>query len=393
MSELSIAKRRAIAARLLVCLIPFGVCWAAPTVAQAAPPIAPKLNTTTPTSSVEHSAQSTSPSVLGEAEPDEGITIDLAPWSPQPFLAQAAPEGPHPTKHPEYEIQIYLGAECPGAPVATGTAGTLEEVGIPVTVAANAKTVLSAREVNLAQEQSGCSNPLSYWEGDVPPEGSSGSQGEGGSANGGSDGVSGGASGGGSSSSGETGQATPAKPQAPRIHTNPGGVSNDATPVVLGGAQGADSVFLYADGNCGGAPIAKGPASQLAVGFEVSVAPDAATTFSASAVTSQRSTCSESVTYTEDSIAPKTRITMAPGVKTRKRKAVFRFKDISEDPPGTTFVCKVDKKKWRACVSPFHLTHLKYGHHLVKIRATDLAGNVERKPTKRRFIVVHTARP
>jgi hypothetical protein len=106
----------------------------------------------------------------------------------------------------------------------------------------------------------------------------------------------------------------------------------------------------------------------------------------------QRSACSEPVTYTEDSTAPRTRITMGPGVKTRKRKAVFRFKDITEDPPGTTFVCKVDKKKWKPCASPLHLKHLKYGHHLVKIRATDLAGNRERKPVTRRFIVIHVGR-
>jgi hypothetical protein len=76
-------------------------------------------------------------------------------------------------------------------------------------------------------------------------------------------------------------------------------------------------------------------------------------------------------------------------VKTRKRKAVFRFTDITEDPPGTTFKCKVDKaKKWKPCSSPFHVKHLKPGPYLVSIRATDVAGNVEPKPAKRRFTVV-----
>ena len=110
-------------------------------------------------------------------------------------------------------------------------------------------------------------------------------------------------------------------------------------------------------------------------------------------VIGQRSACSDTATYTEDSTAPRTRITMGPGVKTRKRKAVFRFKDITEDPPGTTFACKVDKKGWKPCASPFHIKHLKYGKHQVRIRATDLAGNHERKPVKRRFIVVRAARP
>jgi hypothetical protein len=78
-------------------------------------------------------------------------------------------------------------------------------------------------------------------------------------------------------------------------------------------------------------------------------------------------------------------------VKTRKRKAVFRFTDITEDPPGTTFKCKVDKAKWTPCASPFRMKHLKLGRHALRIRATDTAGNRERHPVKRRFIVVPPA--
>ena len=33
---------------------------------------------------------------------------------------------------------------------------------------------------------------------------------------------------------------------------------------------------------------------------------------------------------------------MGPAAKTRKRKAVFRFVDITGDAPGTAFLCKVD---------------------------------------------------
>jgi hypothetical protein len=145
---------------------------------------------------------------------------------------------------------------------------------------------------------------------------------------------------------------------------------------------------LYDTPNCSGTPVAKGPASELSAGFEVSVPKNSATTFSAVAIAAQHSGCSEPVTYTEDSTAPRTRITMGPGVKTRKHKAVFRFQDITEDPPGTTFACKVDKAKWKPCSSPFDIKHLKPSHYVVAIRATDLAGNVERKPVKRHFIVV-----
>ena len=56
----------------------------------------------------------------------------------------------------------------------------------------------------------------------------------------------------------------------------------------------------------------------------------------------------------------------------------------------TALVELVDKGKWEPCSSPFDVKHLKPRHYVVAIRATDLAGNVERKPVKRRFIVVPT---
>jgi len=171
----------------------------------------------------------------------------------------------------------------------------------------------------------------------------------------------------------------------------PGERANDLTPSVAGGAPGASTVTIYPGASCSGAAIAKGSPAELSSGFEVTVPKNTTSTFSAVAIGAQRSGCSDPVTYTEDSLAPRTRITMGPGIKTRKRKAVFRFKDITEDPPGTTFVCKADKAKWKPCSSPFHLKHLKLGHHVLSIRATDTAGNLERKPVKRRFIVVPPA--
>jgi hypothetical protein len=168
----------------------------------------------------------------------------------------------------------------------------------------------------------------------------------------------------------------------------PGERASDTTPSVAGSAPGAGTVTVYAGANCSGTPVAKGSPAQLGAGFPVSVPENAATSFTAVAIRAQRSACSDPVTYTEDSLAPRTRITMGPGVKTRKRKAVFRFTDITEDPPGTTFKCKVDKAKWKPCASPFRIKHLKLGKHALKIRATDIAGNVEPKPVKRGFIVV-----
>jgi len=75
-------------------------------------------------------------------------------------------------------------------------------------------------------------------------------------------------------------------------------------------------------------------------------------------------------------------------VKTRKRNAVFRFADVSGDPPGTKFFCRVGKAKWRSCSSPFRLKKLRPRRYVVRFRAVDLAGNAESKGAKRIFKVV-----
>ncbi|OJU84161.1 MAG: hypothetical protein BGO11_14910 [Solirubrobacterales bacterium 70-9] len=354
--------------------------------------------TTDPPSSEAAAAHLTLPSILGEAEPKEEATNKVAPFfGAQLSLTTRAVENP--TLYPGYEIQIFESSDCSGPVVSHGTAEALEGVGIPVPVAADSVTTFSAKQVSASHEESGCSNELTYWEGNFPPPagGGGGEAGKGETGGGGtSEGSSGGSSSSGSSSSGKSssggsvGEGNPAgpKPAAPTLHLIPGERANSATPSVAGSSPGANAVSVYASGNCSGTPVAKGTPAQLSAGFQVSVTKNSATTFSAVAIGARHSGCSDPVTYTEDSLAPRTRITMAPGVKTRKRKAVFRFTDITEDPPGTTFKCKVDKAKWKPCASPFKIKHLKLGHHTVSIRATDTAGNVERKPVKRSFIVV-----
>ncbi|MBS1895042.1 MAG: hypothetical protein JST59_27400 [Actinobacteria bacterium] len=367
----------------MVCLVPVALCLAATANAAAERPVPPLLTGTNPASSATAPASSLSPSVLGESEPV--IIKESAPLGVGSALTLSAL---NPTKNPNFVIEIFSGEECQGSAIGQATAGVFDLEGIPVGVVADQKSTFSARQVDPANpsEPSFCSGPGFYWEGNVPPEAGASGGATGGGTGGGS----------GSSTSAPIGPATPVspvKPQAPRIHTEPGGVANDTAPLVVGSTRSAESVLLYAAEGCKGSPIAKGSVSQLESGFQVSATPNSTTTFSAAAIVGQRSACSEPVSYTEDSTAPRTLITMAPGVKTRKRKAVFRFRDVTEDQPGTTFVCKVDKKAWKGCASPFRVKHLKYGHHVVKIRATDLAGNRERKPVKRRFIVVRPGRP
>jgi hypothetical protein len=420
MTEVHITKRRAIAARLLAFLLPVLILGVQVASADATP-LAPRLLSTDPPSSEVATANFTLPSILGEAEPEDGVILKSFPVGVSSHSALTTSAVKNPTAHPNYEIQIFASSECLlGTEVAHGTAAALEGVGIPVPVPADSATTFSAIQVDPANrsEPSGCSNSLTYWEGNVPAQvggeggggggalgteraGNGESEGEGGSQVSGE--VSSGGSSAGNSSSGKNpsgkssggsvGGANPAgpKPAAPNLHMLPGERANDLTPSVVGSAPGASAVTVYSSSNCSGSPVAKGSPAELAAGFAVTVAKNATATFSAVSIGAQHSGCSDPVTYTEDSTAPRTRFTMGPGIKTRKRKAIFRFKDITEDPPGTTFRCKVDKAKWKPCASPFHLKHLKLGHHTVSVRATDTAGNVERKPAKRRFIVVPPA--
>ena len=46
-------------------------------------------------------------------------------------------------------------------------------------------------------------------------------------------------------------------------------------------------------------------------------------------------------------VTPETRITFGPGLQDAARAAVFRFTD-STGQPGTSFLCKVDRRSWRA---------------------------------------------
>ncbi|MGH2952771.1 MAG: lysyl oxidase family protein [Solirubrobacterales bacterium] len=87
---------------------------------------------------------------------------------------------------------------------------------------------------------------------------------------------------------------------------------------------------------------------------------------------------------TPDIDPPNTKIKRGPKGKTRKRRPKFRFR---ADEPAT-FTCKLDRKRWRPCESPRKFRRRSLGRHKFKVRATDLAGNVERKPAKRRFRIV-----
>lgn len=79
-----------------------------------------------------------------------------------------------------------------------------------------------------------------------------------------------------------------------------------------------------------------------------------------------------------DSRPPKTRIVSGPARVGYEHLAKFRF---ASSETQSTFRCKLDKKRWRKCRSPYMLT-VKPGKHLFKVRAIDRFGNADRTPAR-----------
>ncbi|MGH2953064.1 MAG: serine protease [Solirubrobacterales bacterium] len=78
-----------------------------------------------------------------------------------------------------------------------------------------------------------------------------------------------------------------------------------------------------------------------------------------------------------DSTPPNTKITKHPKKKGTKKKAKFKFK--ANEP--SSFQCKLDKKKFKPCKSPFKKKVARKKHKF-KVKAVDAQGNVEQKPAK-----------
>lgn len=355
------AEGRAKMARPLLCLLPVAIAIAlfmAPAV-QAAPPT-PILTGTSPKSpNID-----LSPFVRGSSS---GVIIASIPSAHLNAIRSTVEEA---------TIDLYTEAGCKGTVAGHGTANELDTTGIQVTVEPETTTSFYAKQTDGSGE-SGCSLPITYQhvkEFPPPEEEPPGKEGPGNPP-----------SDLGNPSAG--GGSTP--PDAPHLRTVPGHRANDNTPLVTGDAPGAGTVKVFDNANCNGSPVAKGSAAEFSAGLEVEVADNSVTAFSGVSVAGGgQSTCSAPVTYVEDSTAPRTRITMGPGVKTRKRKAVFRFADTTEDPPGTNFFCKVNHQKWKQCISPLKLRHLHVHSYVLRVKATDSAGNAETKGAKRRFKVI-----
>jgi hypothetical protein len=103
--------------------------------------------------------------------------------------------------------------------------------------------------------------------------------------------------------------------------------------------------------------------------FELQVPPDAATLPAAPILVG---------TEPGDRAAPQTRIVSGPARVGYERKAKFRF---SSSEAQSSFKCKLDKKGWKKCRSPYKLK-VKPGRHLFRVRAIDRFGNADPSPAR-----------
>jgi hypothetical protein len=272
------------------------------------------------------------------------------------------------TSAPNSIVFLYTDPSCMSAPVASGPASTFAAAGIQVQVSDDSTTTFHAT-ATLAGIASTCSeSSLTYQEVtpvEAPP------------------------------SEPPPAQAPPTngpgvKPPFPVLQVHPGPIANDLRPLVSGTAAEAIAVRVYTNPDCKGAPAARGSVAQLAAGLQLQVAANTTVALYGKSVDGDgdESVCAPNgVLYTDDSIAPKTRITAGPGATTRRKTVVFRFTDKTNGP-GTSFLCKIDRRPWKPCRAPLRLKHLGHKRHLLRVKAFDAAGNKEKKGVARGFRVV-----
>jgi Tol biopolymer transport system component len=214
--------------------------------------------------------------------------------------------------------------------------------------------------------------------------------------------------------------------------TSPASPAETTEPSIFGQAEAGATITIYTNSSCSGESVPPGgDAEELAgAGIPVSVAPGTKTTFYATAeLEGIVSPCSNGVSYRQEAsapppppkeeggggggtgggsdpgsgidgfgngnrngqsgpsfVTPETTITFGPAFKTRKHKVLFRFTDATGQP-GTNFVCKLDRHRWKGCGSPKRLKKLALGKHVFAVKAVNQVGMWD-APVKRPFKVV-----
>ncbi len=196
-------------------------------------------------------------------------------------------------------------------------------------------------------------------------------------------------------------------PDAPVVSaTHPASPSSSRRPRISGSlaVRSPTTVAIFTNGNCSGAPAAKGPAVDFnGPGIGVDVPADATTSLSAMAMNvAGASPCSRSVDYTEDSTAPQTAIVSSPPAKQAVAVAAKRLKKptrararfaMGANEPVLRFECSIDKSAFAPCPSTMLYSRLKLGKHRFETRAIDSSGNVDATPAAKSFRVVRAVKP
>jgi hypothetical protein len=221
--------------------------------------------------------------------------------------------------------------------------------------------------------------------------------------------------------------------------TNPDSPNLSTTPAIVGQAAAESLVKIYKTSNCSGEPVVQGTAAQLASpGLTVTapVAHGSLTSFRATAeAEGVVSACSSAISYQQEDpspppgeegsgsggagtpppaggtttgtsggksgkgttsggkngieyVVPQLKITFGPAFKTRLRRPVFRFADLTGQP-GTNYFCRVDRKPWSGCASPIKLKKQKFGRHVFAVKAVNAIGIPGAQALRRAFKVVH----
>ena len=85
-----------------------------------------------------------------------------------------------------------------------------------------------------------------------------------------------------------------------------------------------------------------------------------------------------------DTLAPRTSITKGRAKTITRPRVRFVFR---ANEPEATFLCRLDRGRWRPCESPAIYRGLDPGRHSFRVFAIDAAGNQDPRPALHRFVV------
>jgi hypothetical protein len=166
------------------------------------------------------------------------------------------------------KVRIYTNGNCSGTPAANRDASLFTGAGIPIAVADNTTTTLTAKGVLAGGGTTACSNPFTYVEDSTGP--------------------------------------VPSKPVI--TATNPASPADNNNPRVIGTVPSSPTVSkvkIYLNGNCSGTPAANRDVGLFTgAGIPIAVADNTTTTLTAKGVLAGggATPCSDPFTYVEDSI-------------------------------------------------------------------------------------------